>query len=130
MLDGSIERKKARLVARGFSQVEGIDFEENCSSVIKFLIIRIIVTLAIHQEWDQQQLDVNNAFLNIECKESVYMSQLLGFARPYFPHKVCQLNKSLYGLRQSPRAWYEKLHNFLNFVGFRTSSSYSSLFCF
>lgn len=72
MSDGSIERKKVRLVARGFSQVEGIDFEETCSSVIKFPIIRIIITLAIHQGWDLQQLDVNNAFLNIECKESVY----------------------------------------------------------
>lgn len=97
-IDGTLERKKARLVARGFSQVEGLDFVGTYSPVVKFTTICVIISLAVSQGWVMNQLDLDNAFLNDNLKESVYMTQLLGFVHTQHPHYVCKLNKSLYGL--------------------------------
>ena len=106
---GSIQRYKARLVAKGFQQTAGIDFNETFSPVIKPCTIRVIFTLAASYGWDIQQLDINNAFLNGDLQEEVFMSQPEGFVHSQFPNHVCRLNKALYGLKQALRAWFDKL---------------------
>ena len=121
--DGSLDKYKARLVAKGFQQTPGIDFFETFSPVIKASTVRIIFTLAISRGWYIQQIDVNNAFLNGDLEEDVYISQPEGFVDARKPHHVCKLHKALYGLKQSPRASLDKLKG-----SFQNSVSDTSLF--
>lgn len=101
---------KARLVARGFEQTSGVDFLETFAPVVRWETIRTLIAIAVHLNWPIHQLDVLTAFLNGILKEDVYMFQPPGFLKPGFEHLVCKLHKSLYGLKQSPRAWYARLH--------------------
>ncbi|KAM6588273.1 hypothetical protein CsatA_010878 [Cannabis sativa] len=126
--DGTIERLKARLVAKGFQQTEGVDYFDTFSPVVKPSTIRIMFTLAVTNNWDIQQVDINNAFLNGDLKETVYMQQPKGFEDSEHPTHVCKLQKALYGLKQAPRAWYEKLKAALLSWGFINSVSDNSLF--
>ena len=107
---GSPARYKARLVARGFEQQDGVDFLETFAPVVRWETIRILIAIAVHLNWPLHQLDVLTAFLNGILKEDVYMYQPPGFAKPGQEHLVCKLHKALYGLKQSPRAWYARLH--------------------
>ena len=97
--DGSISRYRARLVAKGFHQQYGVDFEKTFSLVIKPPIVRIILSLAVQFNWPLRQLDVRNTFLHGFLREEVYMVQPFGYVNPVFPNHVCRLWKSLYGLK-------------------------------
>lgn len=107
--EGKIARYKARLVARGFSQKYGQDYEETYAPVVKFPTMRIILTLAAHKDLEMLQMDVGTAYLNEIITESIYMSQPNGYEEPGQESKVCKLDKSIYGLKQSGRGWYEQL---------------------
>ncbi|KAK1677368.1 hypothetical protein QYE76_038216 [Lolium multiflorum] len=104
---GNIVRNKARLVAQGFSQVEGIDFGETYAPVARLESIRILLAYASHHNFKLQQMDVKSAFLNGPLHEEVYVKQPPGFEDLNFPNHVYKLDKALYGLKQAPRAWFE-----------------------
>ena len=103
-------RYKARLVARGFEQIDGVDFVETFAPVVRWKTIRTLIAIVVHLNWPIHQLDVLTAFLNGILKEDVYMLQPPGFITAGAEHLVCKPHKSLYGLKQSPRAWYARLH--------------------
>ena len=127
-LDGTIDKFKARLVARGFSQNYGLDYEETFSPVAKMATVRTLISLAAFKGWKLWQLDVKNAFLYGDLDRQVFMEQPIGFVSKQFPNYVCCLKKALYGLKQAPRAWYGKVSQYLIFCGFRVSDSDSGLF--
>lgn len=126
--DGSIDKYKARLVAKGFHQRPGIDFRETFSPVVKPATIRSVLSLAVQRNWSLRQLDVSNAFLHGKLDVPVYMSQPPGFKDASKPGHVCLLRRSLYGLRQAPRAWYNSLSASLVAFGFIQSRADTSLF--
>ncbi|GKE66233.1 ribonuclease H-like domain-containing protein, partial [Tanacetum coccineum] len=123
---GEVDRYKARLVAQGFGQKEGIDYEETFSPVVKMVTVRCLLNIVVLNNWHVFQLDVNDAFLYGELVEIVYMKPPEG----YFPlgNKVCMLKKSLYGLKQAPRQWNAKLTSALIENGFSQSKSDYSLY--
>ncbi|GKB90421.1 ribonuclease H-like domain-containing protein [Tanacetum coccineum] len=124
---GEIERYKARLVAMGCAQKEGVDYEETFSPVVKMVTIRCLVNLAVNQSWPIFQLDINNAFLYGDLEETVYMKPPQGFY-PGDDNIVCRLKKSIYGLKQAPRQWNAKLTSVLVENGFCQSKSDYSLY--
>ncbi|GKE28891.1 retrovirus-related pol polyprotein from transposon TNT 1-94, partial [Tanacetum coccineum] len=110
---GGVLKNKARLVARGYRQEEGIDFEESFAPVARLEAIRIFIAFAAHMNMVVYQMDVKTAFLNGILREEVYVSQPDGFVDPENPNHVYKLKKALYGLKQAPRAWYDLLSSFL-----------------
>ncbi|CAL8077757.1 unnamed protein product [Prunus armeniaca] len=126
--DGTISRYKARLVAQGFSQEYGLDYDKTFSPVVRHTTVRLILGLAVQFQWKLRQLDVKNAFLHGELQEEVFMKQPQGFVDPTYPDFVCKLQKSLYGLKQAPRAWNAKFTGYLPTLGFTVSPSDPSLF--
>ena len=125
--DGSIERHKARLVARGFTQTFGVDYKETFAPVAKMNSVRVLLSVAINCGWSLYQMDVKNAFLHGELQEEVYMQPPPGYDG-IKGNMVCKLHKAIYGLKQSPRAWYAKLSSVLEKAGFMRSNADSSLF--
>ena len=106
---GNISRFKCRLVAQGFSQKPGLDYEETFAPVAKFGTIHALLALGAQRGMHIHQMDVKTAFLNGRLKEDIYMRQPEGYVSREEPDMVCHLKKSLYGLKQSPRCWYEEL---------------------
>eukprot|EP00249_Psilotum_nudum_P004748 c18249_g1_i1 orf=2-607(-) len=104
--DGTLDKFKARLVAQGYSQVEGFDFEDSFSPIIWMTTIHIILAMATYRKWPMYQMDVKSTFLNGDLKEEVYVAQPPGCEAPHSENKVCHLKKALYGLKQVLRAWY------------------------
>ena len=121
--NGVVERYKARLVAQGYSQKFGQDYEETFSPLVRFESIRMIISLAAQYQLKLYQMDVTTAFLNGELEEEVYMRQPEGFIAEGQEHLVCKLKRSIYGLRQSPRCWYFALDCKLKEMGFRQTPS-------
>ncbi|GJS66193.1 putative ribonuclease H-like domain-containing protein [Tanacetum coccineum] len=115
---GDVLKNKARLMAKGYRQEEGLDFEESFAPVARLEAIRIFLANAASKNMTVYQIDVKTAFLNGELKEEVYMSQPEGFVDPDSPHHVYRLKKALYRLKQAPRAWYDTLSKFLLAQGF------------
>ncbi|GKA60543.1 retrovirus-related pol polyprotein from transposon TNT 1-94 [Tanacetum coccineum] len=125
---GGILKNKARLVARGYRQEEGIDFEESFAPVARLEAIRIFLAFAAHMNMVVYQMDVKTAFLNGNLREEVYVSQSDGFVDPDNPNHVYKLKKALYGLKQAPRAWYDMLSSFLISQDFSKGSVDPTLF--
>ena len=126
--DGSVERYKARLVAKGFTQTYGIDYQETFAPVAKINSIRVLLSLAVNSNWSLHQLDVKNAFLNGDLEEEVFMDLPPGFEGNHGKNKVCRLRKSLYGLKQSPRAWFERFGKAVKHYGYHQSQIDHTMF--
>ena len=127
--DGSIERYKARIVAKGFSQRPGQDYFETYASTMQQDTFRAILTLAAIEDMYLQSVDISHAFINSDIDTEVYMKQPEGFEQGG-PEYVCKLNKSLYGLKQSPRLWGEKLAAVLGTMGFNKLKSDPSVYLY
>jgi hypothetical protein len=110
---GLVVRNKVRLVAKGYSQVEGLDFGEIFAPVVRLEAIRLLLAYSSLNDIKLYQMDVKSAFLNGEINELVYVEQPPGFEDPRNLNHVYRLKNALYGLKQAPRAWYERLSGFL-----------------
>jgi hypothetical protein len=107
--DGSVSRYKAKLVAKGYAQTYGIDYEETYSPVAKMTTIRVIIAMAAAKGWSLHQMEVKNAFLHGDLQEKVYMEQPRSYVDQTHPNLVCRLKKTLHGLKQTPKAWSNKI---------------------
>jgi hypothetical protein len=125
---GVVTRNKAQLVAKGYSQVEGLDFNETYLPVARLESICILLAYATYHGFKLYQMDVKSAFLNGPIKEEVYVEQPPGFEDNEYPNHVYKLSKALYGLKQAPRAWYECLRDFLITNGFKVGKADPTLF--
>ena len=120
--NGKVERYKARLVVKGYSQREGIDFKETFSPVSTKDSFRVIMAIVAHFDLELHQMDVKTAFLNGDLDEEVYMEQPTGFVEAGKEDLVCKLNKSIYGLKQASRQWYLKFDKIITQNGFKENT--------
>ncbi|KAK8705149.1 hypothetical protein V6N13_048757 [Hibiscus sabdariffa] len=117
-MDGNVQTYKGRLVAKGFRQIHGIDYDETFSPVAMFKSIRILLAIAAFHDYEIWQMDVKIAFLNGKLEEDVYMTQPEGFVAPENAGKVCKLQRSIYGLKQASRSWNLRFNDAIKEFGF------------
>jgi hypothetical protein len=115
---GNVVKHKASLVAKGYAQKEGVDFDEVFALVARLETVRVLLALASHGNWEVHHMDVKSAFLNGDLQEVVYVHRPPGFQNSEKASKVLRLNKALYGLKQAPRAWNARLDSELVSLGF------------
>jgi hypothetical protein len=125
---GVVTRNKARLIAKGYSQVECLNFDETFAPVVRHESIRILLAYATHHDFKLYQMNVKSAFLNRPIKEEVYVEQPPDFKDEEHRNQVYKLHRALYGLKQAPMAWYECLRYFLIENGFRIGKMNFTLF--
>ena len=126
--DRSVEKYKVRFVAKGFSQKEGIDYEETFAPVSRYSSIRTIISLVAEMGWRVHQMHVKTTFLNGVIEEEVYIEQPKGFDVENREMHVCRLHQALYGLKQAPRAWYSRIDSYLWEMGFQQSEADHNLY--
>ncbi len=117
-VDGSMSTYKESLVAKGYAQIYAIDYEETYSLAAKMTTIRIIIVMATAKGWSLHQMDVKNVFFHGDFLKEVYMEQPPGYVDQTHPNLVCRLKKALYSLKQAPRAWLDKIGQYLVISGF------------
>jgi hypothetical protein len=123
-------RKKAHLVAHGFSQVEGIDFDEIFSPVVRYESVRTLLAVAALEDWEITGLDVKSAFLYGPLEEEIYMRQPEGFVAKGHETKVLRLKRAIYGLKQAALAWWKELAKYIKSQGFTRIESDARIFVF
>lgn len=121
--DGTPEKYKARLVAQGFAQKQGVDYDETFCPVVRTESVRTVIALSAQNNLKLHQMDITTAFLNGELQEEAYMKQPQGYVKNGNEDLVCRLKKSLYGLKQSPRCWNFALDRHLKQFGFKQSNA-------
>jgi hypothetical protein len=126
----TLDRYKARWVLWSFTQCPGVDYDETFIPVVKLATVRTVFATAVSRTLPIQQLNVKNDLLHDTLSETVLCCQPTGFATPAHPDLVCRLHKSLYRLKQTPRAWYNWFATFLTTLGFLEAKSDTSLFIF
>ncbi|KAK4399803.1 Retrovirus-related Pol polyprotein from transposon RE2 [Sesamum angolense] len=126
--DGSIQKHKARLITKGYSQLPGIDYTETFAPVAHLDTIRGLIAIAANRKWKIYQMDVKSAFLNGYIDEEIYVEQPQGFIAKGSEEKALRLKKALYGLKQAPRAWYSRIDKYFMDRGFRRSLSEPTLY--
>jgi hypothetical protein len=114
---GNVERYKARLFAKGYTQTYGIDYEETFAPVDKMNSVRVLISCAANLGWNLHQLDVKNAFLHGDLQEEISMHIPPGFKTNQTKNKVLRLCRSLYGLKQSPRSWFDRFRKSVLHIG-------------
>src|SRR6266702_3104608 len=127
--DGSLDRYKSRLVAKGYSQRPGFDFKETFAPTVRYSTIHIVLTLAALEDLELRSVDISHAYLNGTLEEEIYMQQPEGF-EVGGPDHVCRLRKSLYGLKQAGRVWNKTLHSVLCSMGFNCVQSDHGLYIY
>ena len=125
--DGPLERHKARLVVKGYTQTYGVDYQDTFAPVAKMNTVRILLSLATHDNWQLIQYDVKNTFLHSDLDEEIYMNIPPGFAGN-MSNNVCKLKKALYGRKQSPRAWFGRFSKVMKEFGYKQSKGDHTLF--
>ncbi|KAK8597148.1 hypothetical protein V6N12_065624 [Hibiscus sabdariffa] len=117
-MDGNVQTYKGRLVAKGYRKIHGIDNDETFSPVAMFKSIRILLAIAAFHDYEIWQMDVKTAFLNGKLEDDVYMTQPEGFVTPENAGKVCNLQRSIYGLKQASRSWNLRFNDAIKELGF------------
>jgi hypothetical protein len=123
-----VVRNKSRLVAHGYTQKEGIDYEDTFAPVACLEAIRILLAFSMDKGFKIYKMDVKSAFFNGVLEEEMFVRQPPGFESEKFPHLVYKLRNALYGLKQAPRAWYGRLRGFLFERGFEMGKVDQTLF--
>ena len=128
--DGSVDKYKARLVAKGFTQIQGVDYFDTYSPVARLPSFHTILALAARQDWDVQSFDFNGAYLNgeLDDEEEIHMQEPPGYETVQGGTMVKRLKKSLYGLKQAGRKWYDALCSILTDLGFCASTADPGVF--
>ena len=127
--NGMVDRFKVRLAAKGYTQKYGIDYTNTSVPVAKINTVQILLSLAANLDWPLQQFDVKNMFLHEDLTEEIYMDLPTGCSgTDMLKGKVCRLKKSLYGLKQLPRAWFGRFTKSMKAFGYRQSNWDHTLF--